>query len=85
MSHKMHAVCSGLHVTLSVFDVSAASSIDSIETINSEFEIYSYDRPRFEFRNHISPVEAPRGSLSQDELQLLIKKLVLDPEGITLI
>ncbi|KAL4238509.1 hypothetical protein ACF0H5_003217 [Mactra antiquata] len=61
--------------------ITSASSIDSFESIYSEPDLNMYDRPRFEFRNRISPsLEAPRGSISHDELQQIIKKLVLEPE-----
>lgn len=64
------------------FRISAESSSDSLY---SESDLDTYDRPRFEFRNRIVPTHEIRsGSLSRDELHQMIKKLIFEPEGIFL-
>ncbi|XP_045168387.2 uncharacterized protein LOC123531449 isoform X2 [Mercenaria mercenaria] len=53
----------------------------SSDSLFSETDLDTYDRPRFEFRNRIVPThEIPRGSLTRDELHQMIKKMIFEPE-----
>ncbi|XP_060554047.1 uncharacterized protein LOC132715090 isoform X3 [Ruditapes philippinarum] len=53
----------------------------SSNSLFSEYDLDTYDRPRFQFRNRIeASQEVPRGSLNRDELHDMIKKMLFEPE-----
>lgn len=54
-----------------------------MSTTNSDSESPESLKPKFEFHNHVHPTHvAPRGSMTREELHAMIKRIVLEPEGI---